>query len=142
MRPSTGVIDTSSAASLQAPSARAAGRDVAAPANDDPKCAEAPDVAPVEVELGKTARTADALAITYGGMEHDNLEGGRADLIVTLTFQGVMDDGMLTPSAFTWRPSVMGPPSWVHLGSMPICVRVSRPAHERVTVEVFRRPAR
>jgi hypothetical protein len=99
-------------------------------------------VAKAEIAQGATARTALDIAVSYEGLEHDSFDDGRTDTIVRLTFRGVMEDGKLTPSALTWRPSALAPPRWVHLGSMPLCVRVSDTSGDRVTVELFRASSR
>jgi hypothetical protein len=120
------------------------GPEAGAPANahDHPACADPSKAEKLEVARGKTERTSFELALTYGGLEHDSYEGGETDSIVILTFRGVMEDGKLTPSAFTWRPSASAEPSWVHLGSMPVCVRISKASAEAITLEAYRAPPR
>jgi hypothetical protein len=126
-----------------APRATSAPR--AAPSEDalgsssgDARCNEPANVAKVEIARGATERTDIGIAVTYLGTEHDSFEDGRTDTIVPLTFQGILDDGRLTPSALTWRPSAFAAPTWVHLGSMPLCVRVQSANEDRTTLELFR----
>jgi hypothetical protein len=109
---------------------------------DDPRCNDPKGVEKIDVAQGATGRTPLGIAVTYGGLEHDSYEGGRSDTILNLTFQGILDDGRLTPSAFSWRPSALAPPSFVYLGGMPICVRISNPLPKTVTLELFRAPSR
>ncbi len=104
----------------------------------DARCNEPADVAKVVIARGATERTEIGIAVSFRGTEHDNFEDGRTDTIVPLTFQGILDDGRLTPSALTWRPSAFAAPTWVHLGSMPLCVRVLSANEDRTTLELFR----
>lgn len=108
----------------------------------DPACAEPSQAEKLEVARSQTVRTSSGLAVTYRGLEHDSFEGGRTDSIAALTFQGVLEDGRLTPSAFSWRPSAFAKPSWVHLGSMPVCVRISSATEQTIALEVYRAPPR
>lgn len=128
------------------PAATPASPETAAPIGssvaDDARCSDPKGVEKIDVAQGSTARTPLGIAVTYAGLEHDSYEGGRTDSIVNLTFQGILDDGRLTPSALTWRPSALAPSSFVFLGGMPICVRVSNPLPKTVTLELFRAPSR
>ena len=54
-----------------------------------------------------------------------------------MVFQGVLDDGSLTPSALGWRPSLEASPRWVHL-PMAICVRLVDATELQATVDVLR----
>lgn len=103
-----------------------------------PSCTEREAVETIEIPLGTTVRTSIGVAVTYDGAEHDGHEGGRSDTVAKLTFRGVLDDGRLTPSALSWRTSALAPPTWLHLGSMPLCVRLSKAGSDRVTLEVSR----
>lgn len=86
---------------------------------------------------GKTAVTRDRLAVTFEGDLHDSYDDGRTDVLLRLVFQGVMDDGRLTPSAFSWMPSAFAKPEWAHL-PVNACVRVVEAGAQRVVLELFR----
>lgn len=128
------------------PAATTATQETAAPLGssvpDDARCSDPKGVEKIDVAVGTTEKTSLGIAVTYAGLEHDSYEGGSTDSILNLTFQGILDEGRLTPSAFTWRPSALAPPSFVYLGGMPICVRVSNPLPKTVTLELFRAPSR
>ncbi|NUP08928.1 MAG: hypothetical protein HOW73_23005 [Polyangiaceae bacterium] len=108
----------------------------------DPACAIVKDLQMVQIAQGKTARTSLDVAVTYNGTEHDSYEGGRTDTIALLTFRGILENGELTPSALSWRPSALAPPTWTHLGSMPLCVRITDARQQGITLELFRANAR
>ncbi|NUO47943.1 MAG: hypothetical protein HOV80_03705 [Polyangiaceae bacterium] len=109
---------------------------------NDARCSDPKGVEKIDVAQGATGKTPLGIAVTYAGLEHDSYEGGSSDTILNLTFQGILEDGRLTPSAFTWRPSALAPPSFAYLGGMPICVRISNPLPKMVTLELFRAPSR
>lgn len=91
----------------------------------------------VEVLVGKTAIARSGVAVTFRGALHDNFGNDRTDLIVHLIFQGVLDDGSLTPSALTWMPSAFAKPEWTHL-AVNRCARVIEADESRVVLELFK----
>lgn len=136
--PASPPASTSSVQAQASPTPSSSGS-AAAP---DPGCTDQKGVEKIEIAQGATVRTSLDVAVTFDGSEHDNYEGGRTDLLVKLTFQGVLEDGKLTPSAFSWMPSLFAPPRWINLGSMPLCVRLSDASADRVTLELYRAPSR
>lgn len=103
-------------------------------------CEPGPEPERVDVEFGKTVVTRSGVAVTFETASHDSYDDGRTDVLLHLRFQGVMDDGSLTPSALRWLPSAFAKPEWVLIG-VDHCVRVVEPGEERVVLELFR-PAR
>jgi hypothetical protein len=158
--PSAPIVATSSAPTSEVSAPEPAAPETAAPetaapetgrretaepigsAGPDARCNEPKAVDRIEIAAGSTTRSPLAIGVTYGGSEHDTFEGGRTDTILRLTFQGIMEDGRLTPSAFTWRPSALAPPSWQYLGGMPLCVRIASWGPDKVTLELFESPRR
>jgi hypothetical protein len=100
-------------------------------------CERGPAPERVEVDVGKTAVTRSGVAVTFETSSHDSYDDGRTDLLLHLRFQGVMDDGSLSPSALRWMPSAFAKPEWVLLG-IDRCVRVVEPGERRVVLELFR----
>jgi hypothetical protein len=107
----------------------------ASPAED--RCAAATASERVEVALGATVVAPSGIAVTYRGSSHDSYDDGRSDVLLELVFQGVLEDGTLSPSALTWMPSALAAPEWHYL---PVgrCARVAQAGDQRVVVELFR----
>jgi hypothetical protein len=112
--------------------------DAAAEANDTTpaRCRRGPTPERVEVELGRTVITKSGVAVTFRTTSHDNYDDGRTDLLLHLVFQGVSEDGKLTPSALSWLPSAFAKPVWTYL-HVNRCVRVVEPGERRVVLELF-----
>ncbi len=93
----------------------------------DARCNDPTGVEKIEILQGATTRAPrTGVAVTYRD--------------VRLTFQGIMEDGTLTPSAYSWQPSAGASSSWQNLGGMPICVRVVSSVPAKMTLELSRRP--
>jgi hypothetical protein len=105
------------------------------------QCVDLSGVERLEVKVGAQARASIGIGVSFLGSEHDNFEDGHTDMLVNLSFHGIMDDGSLTPSAMTWRPSALAPPRWVPFQAMGFCARLVKSGTDDVIVEVARAPA-
>lgn len=100
------------------------------------RCQDGPTPERIEVAIGGTTITNSGIAVTYKTTSHDNYDDGRTDQLLHLVFQGVTEDGKLTPSALSWLPSAFAKPEWTYL-AVNRCVRVIEPGERRVVLELF-----
>ena len=122
--------------------ARPAGTASAPVAERDERCVDRASAERAEIGAGEMVKTASAVAVTFDAWEHDSFDDGTTDMAVNLTFREILPNGSLAPAASRWRPSILGSPRWVHMGSIPLCVRLVKTSDDKVVIDLFRAPSR